>query len=130
MLLYLLRHGDAIEKGFDDVSRPLSQLGEEQARNAANAIISLNLPLDLILSSPLLRATQMSEIIAKEVKLTDCRTTEYLVPQTDERQLLRQLNECEKSSVLLVGHEPHLRALVSLLISGSRHAHISVKKGA
>jgi len=30
MLLYLLRHGDAVEQGFDDVSRPLSPLGGGQ----------------------------------------------------------------------------------------------------
>src|SRR5437016_9029964 len=129
MLLYLLRHGDAIEQGYDDVSRPLSPLGEEHAANAANAFISMNLSLDLILSSPLLRAKQTAETIAKAMNVVECRTTEYLVPQTNERELLRQLNECEKNSVLLVGHEPHLRAFVSLLIAGSRHASIAVKKG-
>jgi len=129
MLLYLLRHGDAVEQGFDDVSRPLSPLGEEQAANAANYFISLNLSLDLILSSPLLRAKQTAEIIGKVMNVAECRTTEYLVPQTSERELLRQLNECGRNSVLLVGHEPHLRALVSLLVAGSRHANIAVKKG-
>jgi len=63
------------------------------------------------------------------MNVAECRTTEYLVPQTSERELLRQLNECGRNSVLLVGHEPHLRALVSMLIAGSRHANIAVKKG-
>ena len=129
MLLYLLRHGDAIEQGYDDVSRPLSPPGEEHAANAANAFISMNLSLDLILSSPLLRAKRTAEIIGNAINVTECMTTEYLVPQTSERELLRQLNECGRNSVLLVGHEPHLRAFVSLLIAGTRHANIAVKKG-
>ena len=128
MLLYLLRHGDAIEQGFDDASRPLSPLGEDQALNVAQAFLSLKLPLDLILSSPLRRAQQMGEMIGKELKLKEFHTTEYLVPGSNERQLFRQLNEYRKNSVLLVGHEPHLRLVASQIISGSRLAHIEVRK--
>jgi phosphohistidine phosphatase SixA len=31
--------------------------------------------------------------------------------------------------VLLVGHEPHLSALLSLLVNGKTYSHIEIKKG-
>ncbi len=128
MLLYLLRHGDALESSTEDNERPLSSIGEDQAIWVAKTFSRFNLSLDLILSSPLRRAVQMTEIISKKLGGITWRPTEYLVPSTNERQLFRQLNDLGEQSVLLVGHEPHLRLIVSLLISGSRHTNIEMKK--
>lgn len=127
MILYLLRHGDALDSGFDN-SRPLSPHGEEQAANAANVFSVFHLPLDAVLSSPLMRAKQMADIISAALKNVKCTTTEYLVPGTNEKQLFQQLNEMKKQCVLLVGHEPHLRTTASMLLSGSRHGQIEFRK--
>ncbi|HEV8538536.1 MAG TPA: phosphohistidine phosphatase SixA [Bacteroidota bacterium] len=129
MLLYLLRHGDALESGDDDASRPLSPLGEEQAMAAANTLIALHLYVEIILSSPLVRAKQTAECIRTVLRNPPHSVTEYLTPGTHERQLFRQLSECGRQSALLVGHEPHLREFTSLLISGSRHSRVEVRKG-
>jgi len=128
MILYLLRHGDALESGYDDGSRPLSPLGEEQAAIIADLFVKARLPLDAILSSPLLRAKQMAEIISGTIGSGKYTETEFLVPGTNEKQLFRQLNELGKQSVLLVGHEPHLRTFASLLLCGSRHVQIEMRK--
>ena len=128
MLLYLLRHGDAVDSGYDDGSRSLSPLGEVQAALVANAFVTLHLPLEIILSSPLLRAVQTAEIIRQTMKNVNCVTSDYLVPGTNERQLIQQLNELREPSGLLVGHEPHLRTLASLLVCGTRHAQFEFKK--
>ena len=128
MILYLLRHGDAVDSGFDDSSRPLSPLGEEQAASVANVFSMFHLPLDAVLSSPLVRAKQMAEIISAAFKNVKCTATEYLVPGTNEKQLFRQLNELKKQSVLLVGHEPHVRTTASMLLWGSRHGQIEFRK--
>jgi phosphohistidine phosphatase len=128
MLIYLLRHGDAVESGYTDSSRPLSSLGEDQAAVVANVFVTFHLPISTILSSPLLRAVQMAEIISEKVTGIKCSMTEYLVPGTNEKQLLKQLNELGMQSVLLVGHEPQLRRFASLLLTGSAHVQIEFKK--
>ena len=129
MLLYLVRHGDAAESGTSDSSRPLSSLGEEQAAAVANVFITFRLPLSSILSSPLQRAVQMAEIIAGKITGSTCTAIEYLVPGANEKQLLGHLNELGVPSVLLVGHEPHLRRFASLLLAGSFHTQIEFRKG-
>jgi len=126
--LYLLRHGDALPAGFDDdAQRPLSLLGEGQARSAAQFIGKLNVRFDAILCSPLLRARQTAHVVQEKQGGIDLITTEHLVPSSDHRQIFSQLNQHSWEKVLLVGHEPHLSTLVSLLISGSRNARIEMK---
>jgi phosphohistidine phosphatase len=128
MLLYLLRHGDVVESGYTDSSRPLSSLGEEQAAVVAGVFVTFHLPLSAILSSPLLRAVRMAEIISEKITGVTCSATEHLAPGMNEKQLFKQLNELGMQAVLLVGHEPHLRRFVSLLLSGSSHAQIEFRK--
>ena len=129
MNLYLLRHGDAIEHGYADADRPLSPLGEKQAKAAAGKLRELNLIPDCILSSPLKRARQMALIVQEELKVKDTMITEHLVPSSDHRQIIDQINNLSTPSVLLVGHEPHMSMLISLLISGSRSVPVQFKKG-
>lgn len=117
MKLYILRHGDAIEQGYDDASRPLSPLGEEQGRVAATTLKKHTETLDLILSSPLLRARQMAEIVQREFPSVNIQTTEHLVSSSDPRQIIQLLNDMKKNSVLCVGHQPHLGILLSQLVN-------------
>jgi phosphohistidine phosphatase len=126
MKLYILRHGDAIEQGYDDASRPLSPLGQEQARVAATTLRKHTDTLDLILSSPLLRARQMAEIVQKEFPSVNIQTTDYLVSTSDPRQSLQLLNELKKNFILCVGHQPHVGLLLSQLTDGKQ---FEVKKG-
>lgn len=136
MELYLLRHGIAVEagaRGFeDDFARPLTPKGRRQLRKTSVAIKKLAKNFDLILSSPLVRAKQTAEIIAKELKLKKrLRFTNALAPGGAPRIWLRQL-EREKPAperVLLVGHEPDLSQLVSLFVTGGPQLQLDFKKG-
>jgi len=135
--LYLLRHGIAVEPGtpgFEhDSDRPLIPKGERRLRSAAAAMAKLELSFDLILSSPFIRAKQTAEIVAGESKLK--KRIEFfdgLVPGANSKALIHALNELqpEPESVLLVGHEPYLSRLISLLVSGDADAAaIEMKKG-
>lgn len=129
MTLYLLRHGDAIEQGYDDASRPLSSLGEEQAGVVARMLTSSNITVDRILVSPLLRAKQTATIIREILDVKEFLVSEYLVPGTDHRQLFGQLNTLSDRSVLLVGHEPQLRGFISALMSDTGDSGIELRKG-
>ncbi len=129
MLVYLLRHGDAIERGYEDAARPLSSLGKAQAKIAAQTLITIGVKLNVILSSPLERAVQTAKIVQKEISLEKVSTTEYLVPGSDHRQLIKQLNGQKVENLLLVGHEPHLSTFISLLINGEKYSRVEIKKG-
>lgn len=129
MLLYILRHGEAVEVGYEDAERPLSSIGKEQARIAANALKSLNTSLDMILSSPLERSKQTAKTIEEELQVKKFATTQHLIPGSDHLELIKQLNELALRRVLLVGHEPHLSVLVALLINGKTYTRVEIKKG-
>ena len=136
MKLYLLRHGPAIERGTrgfqDDAARPLTPKGRRQMRIAAAAMKKLEPDFALILSSPFLRAKQTAEIIAAGLKLKKrLKLSNALAPGGQTAILLRQLAR-EKpvpERVLLVGHEPDLSRLVSLLITGNLQLLLDFKKG-
>ena len=136
MNIYILRHGIAVEPGTpgfeNDADRPLIPKGERRLRSAAAAMEKLNLSFDLILSSPFVRARQTAEIVAGELKLK--KRIEFfdgLVPGGNPKALIHVLNELKPApeNILLVGHEPYLSRLISLLVSGGVEALIEMKKG-
>jgi phosphohistidine phosphatase len=134
--LYLLRHGIAVDPSTagceTDSERPLIPKGEHRLREAAAAMEKLELSFDLILSSPFIRAKQTAEIVAGELKLKKrLEFSDELAPGGSSKALIQKLSGWEPSpeNVLLVGHEPGLSRLVSLLVSGGADAAIEMKKG-
>lgn len=135
MNLFFLRHGVAVERdpqSFpDDSRRPLTLKGEDRVRLVCDALQALELSFDAILSSPFLRARQTAEIIAGSLGLR--RALQFhndLTPTGDPRALLRFVNRIspKPENLLLVGHEPYLSELLSVLISGQADALIDLKK--
>ena len=127
MQLFLLRHGDVVDYG-DDIHRKLSSRGEEQALDVGAFFAASKISVETILTSPLERARRMGQIVAERLHIKDICTTEYLVPGTDERQFIEEINRRGKHSVLCVGHEPQLRSLFSHVTTGSRNALIELRK--
>lgn len=137
MNLFLLRHGIAVDRNSqdfpDDCLRPLTSAGEKRLRLAAEAMRQLKLPIDVILCSPFLRTRQTAEIIASCLRLPSAlRLLEDLTPSGDRRKLIRHINRIasQTDNILLVGHEPYLGELLSVLISGSATVAVDFKKGA
>ena len=65
--LYLIRHGVAAERGEnypDDTKRPLTNEGVQKLRKEAKALVALDITLDVILTSPLVRTRQTAELVA------------------------------------------------------------------
>jgi phosphohistidine phosphatase len=130
MLLFLLRHGDALVAGYDDARRPLSLEGELQSYNAGRFLRRCGVEIQLIIASPLLRAQQMADIVREELSIREpILTSEHLTPHADQRQVIRLLNTVGRERVVMVGHEPHLSTLISVLVSGSRAANVEMQKG-
>src|ERR671923_2581884 len=96
MMLSLLRHGIAVERGSPgaehDSERPLTAKGDRRMRRIAAGMLALGLSYDVILSSPYLRARQTAEIAAQVLKMPDrVHLSDTLMPEGDPRQLIEAL---------------------------------------
>jgi phosphohistidine phosphatase len=136
MELYVLRHAIAVQRGTEgyeqDSDRPLTSKGRQKMEQIASGMQALGLSFDLILSSPFLRARQTADVVAdvfgagKNVELS-----EHLAVGGDPESLVRELNSRFGSlkSVLIVGHEPYLSSLISVLLAGDPSLGLTMKKG-
>src|ERR671932_769464 len=78
MDLYLLRHGEAGQVPRDE-DRELTERGHEQARAVAAGLAWLNPGLDAILTSPLPRAVQTAQPVARALGL-EVQTADAMAP--------------------------------------------------
>lgn len=136
MKLYILRHGEAAEHGDprykNDADRPLTPKGIQRTKALAHALRQLDVAFDVIFSSPLVRARETAEIIERGLRLHGrLELSEHLAPSGDVEKLVHQLNRVRPApkNLLLVGHEPYLSGLVSLLCTGGSHLALTLKKG-
>ena len=135
MEIYLLRHGIAMDKGEwkgPDSDRPLTKEGLRKTKKASKGMHHLNLKIDLILTSPFRRAYDTAVIVAKELKLKKkLRIIKSLAVDGDPKALIRYLSQNVHNweSLLLVGHEPYLSSLISVLIAGQGRTGLVLDKG-
>ena len=131
--LYVVRHGIAVEEGLDgrDASRPLSSKGRRRFQKAAKAFGRLGRKLDLVLTSPLVRAVQTAEILAGATRHGEVAVLEELDPAVEAAELLEALAKRvgKSKTVALVGHEPQLSSVLAAL-SGVSQESFDLKKGA
>jgi len=135
MELYLLRHGIATERGIPgheiDSTRPLTPEGLRKTQRAAEGMRALGLDFGRILSSPHVRARQTAEIVAGVFGIEErLELNDNLAPGGNRWELMEGLNNGPESpqSVLLVGHEPEMSELASMLLSGATDLPIEMKK--
>jgi len=131
--LFLIRHGVAEERGDawpDDAKRPLSEDGIERFQKSARGLARLDVWIDVVLTSPLVRARQTAEIVASAFDpRPSIITIESLAPGGSYASLVADLEKHgRKTRIALVGHEPAIGELGARLI-GSRHS-FEFKKGA
>jgi phosphohistidine phosphatase len=136
MEIYLLRHGIAVERGTpgfeNDAARPLTPKGKRQLRQTTDALRKINPIFDLILSSPFLRAKETAEIVAAGLKLKkNLKFSDALAPENGVEKFVGQLQKIKPApkQILLVGHEPFLSGLISLLVTGGSELQLDFKKG-
>jgi phosphohistidine phosphatase len=134
MELYLIRHGLAQPLGnkndFADEKRALTSQGRERMREVARGLRKLAVKPELILTSPLVRATETAEIVADTVGVDKqmLLITANLAPGSVFEQLLAEIKDKRAESVVLVGHEPDLGELAGLIISGEDHFSVPLRK--
>jgi len=132
MKLFLVRHSHALAE-TDDPRRPLSAQGRETTRRVAaffqenGALASVR----AIWHSPLLRAKETAELLIAGLGL-DALLVEApgLLPEDDPAWVADRLDQADQT-VLIVGHEPQLGSLATLLVRGKvRPVGFDIKKTA
>ena len=135
MEIYVIRHAIAYDRDPmqwpDDGRRPLSPDGERRFRRSAQGLAVLVPEVDLLLSSPWLRAWQSAEILHQVAGWPAPRSCLALEGNRSPRGVLTALREhATAERVALVGHEPQSQALVSFLLTGdSARVALELKKG-
>jgi phosphohistidine phosphatase len=135
MNLYIIRHGIAEDLGasnnHDDSQRALTDAGRKKMYSIAEGLRAFSVELDLVLSSPYKRTRETAEIVTEVFKMKNkLFYTENLIPPGELLQLIDEVNEkYSVDNLAIVGHEPALSSLVSLLLSGQPSLSITMKKG-
>lgn len=117
-LLYLVRHADAVDS-IDDASRRLSPRGHKQVRHLAECLAKNDaFRPSRVWHSPLVRARETAELLMSELKLKPAWDERAeLKSEADPEEIATLLREV-KAPLALFGHEPHMSALASLLVTG------------
>lgn len=135
MKVLIIRHGPAGDKrrwartGQPDTKRPLTAKGREKTRRASKGLRRVAPSLDLIVTSPLIRARQTAQIVAKAVKLSKILEIPELKPEAAPAALLHWLQGRREASIAVVGHEPQLGRFIAWVCARSREPLTVLKKG-
>jgi phosphohistidine phosphatase len=137
MLLYIVRHGIAIDredpKCPSDPERYLTPEGIKKTRGVANSMASLLEGPRLYLSSPYVRALQTAEIFAEALAYPKSKIekTEHLLPGAEPAAFFRELSHKKSlESVICFGHAPQLDELISFALGAKKDLTELKKAGA
>jgi phosphohistidine phosphatase len=112
--LFVVRHAEAAP-GDPDELRPLTETGRAVARALGERLADRD--LDAVLASPLLRARETAEAIARPSGLT-AEPDERLAPGADA-DTVREAVAGHGETVVTVGHQPDCSEIV-LALTGER----------
>jgi phosphohistidine phosphatase len=137
MNVLVIRHAiaqDAAEYAtghVDDAGRPLTPEGRKKMKRVAQALRGLIPDIDLLATSPLVRAVQTAEIVAAAYDGLEPLPVPVLAPAHAVAALAEWLDgQRRHDTVGIVGHEPGLSRAMSWLLAGSERSFIELKKGA
>jgi phosphohistidine phosphatase len=131
MQLLIIRHGTAEETApnGDDAQRSLTEAGKREVKDAVKGLKTLVENIDTIGASPLLRARQTAEIVAKGYGDPPIQIVPALIPGNDPASVLAWLEQNTSAKVIaLVGHEPLLGVLVTWFMTGSPKSRVALTK--
>jgi phosphohistidine phosphatase len=133
MRLYLMRHGPAGSGATwtgSDRLRPLTEKGERRMRAAADGLKQLHPSIDVLLTSPLVRARQTAILVGEALNVP-VEENEAIAPGFSLAHLAGLLTiYADAQGLMLFGHEPDFSALIARLIAPRGDAQIMMKKGA
>ena len=136
MDVLVVRHGialpreDAVRQGMLDRDRPLTDKGRTRMKRIGRGLAKQTPGVVALITSPLRRAMETSEILAKAYGDLEQTETAALLPDAEPSELAHFLAEsATESPVAVVGHEPHLGCWTSYCLTGDARSIARLKKG-
>lgn len=126
--LMLLRHATAVtpRPQVPDRDRALACNGVSDARELARELTADAFEIDLIISSPAVRALSTTQILMKEMadKTKSLRVLEPLY-SVDAQGLATIIQDTDRNihSLMIVGHQPELENLTCSIMNQTVHLH-------
>jgi phosphohistidine phosphatase len=137
MNLLVVRHAIAEDRAEvgpgqpDDFARPLTPEGRAKMTQGARGLRTVVPELQVLASSPLVRARETADIIAAAYRPIVPIVVPELAPGHTSKEVARWLErQDERGVVAIVGHEPGLSRTVSWLLAGGDRSVLELKKGA
>ncbi len=136
MRVLIVRHAVAEDRetfarsGAPDSERPLTERGRARMQRAAQGLRRVLSDIDLLATSPYLRASDTAAILATAYSLATVHRVDALEPDGTSTAIadwLRSLTGV--STVAIVGHEPSLGLHASWLLASSARAFVPLRKG-
>jgi len=131
MKVLLVRHAIAVDRdmpGISDHLRPLTEDGANRFRKSARAVAAM-VTADAVLTSPLLRAKQTAEILARHWPGIITQETEALGTGSREEFETVLARLPKNSTIAAVGHEPRVSEWTAEWLGASNAAAFAFKKG-
>ena len=136
MKLILLRHGVAIDradwakKNKDDSLRPLLPKGKLRTKKMCIHLSDWIKDVDVIVHSPYQRAKETALIAKAIIKPKFFRESVELIPEAPPQSFVHwlKIEFPQSSTVIAIGHEPHLSTIATWLLSGQTESFIQFKK--
>ena len=121
MRLYLMRHGTAADPGgIADAMRPLADQGRQEAMGAGAALRERGEKIEVVLTSPRLRARETAELVAGALgRKVPVVIREGLTCGATATVYLEEIGTRLTGELLLVAHNPELSAFASGLVGES-----------
>ncbi len=135
MELYIIRHGDAIDRDdpgvTSDAMRWLTERGRDEVGVTARVLARLGVTPDLVLTSPMVRARQTAEIVADLIgPERGPEISDHLVYGGSLAGILDDIVERgAPERVVLAGHMPSVGHLVAYLAWGRPENDVPFRTG-
>ena len=136
MRVLLIRHAIAMARedfartGRPDGERPLTRDGREKMAHAALGLVRIVPDVSPLASSPLVRAVETADILARVWVGSPRTSIDALAPESPHSRFLEWLRDLQDTQVVAaVGHEPHLSGLASWLMTRRSAPLMEFKKG-
>ncbi|HEX3721311.1 MAG TPA: phosphohistidine phosphatase SixA [Nitrolancea sp.] len=134
MDLILVRHAIAEERDPErwptDRDRPLTTTGIRRFERAASGLKRVQESVDLVLSSPYVRAWQTAQILEEFAGWPEPVACPELEPMNDTQTVIELCARVNGAVVAFVAHEPLLGELAAVLMAGFGAPAQPLKKGA
>ena len=129
--IFILRHGQAEElsENKSDFERALTEEGKEKTKKTSLFFNQLEEKVDLVLSSPYIRAKETAEIFINHLDpKPNLKIVDFLSCGTSSKEIAKGLLQYSSvNKIVLIGHAPDLEMFLGKLMGAAK---IELKKGA